>query len=418
MIVIRGKLMPDEPANSKKQANIHHANEPANDPALLVDAEPSTMPTQPKASPSSRVSSTGLSTTPQKSKKKWIIGGSVAAVLALLLGVGVFAYSSYQNPDRVLNDALTNILAAKTRPTTAKGTAEYTSEKTTVSVQFNGKEAPDGKTQASADVTIKMEGAGPQTIKLSADIAADQKDKIVYFKIKGVQQAIDASVDLMVDQTAGSSMTATQKQEMAASYKKQLGQIAQKFDNQWIKADTSKQASSDGQATTCQQEALDKLSNDKATQSEIAQVYAKNRFLSIKKQLGSKNGSFGYELGVDKTKAKAFDGALKDTAFGKKAASCGSSTGFSTDTSSDSKATTTLNVWIDQWTHKFTAMDVTANMNDDSHGVLKLNSTFGYNSVGQITMPSGAKDINQVTSEIQGSFGADSTSSSTSYNSI
>lgn len=147
-------------------------------------------------------------------------------------------------------------------------------------------------------------------------------------------------------------------------------------------------------------------------------MYAKNRFLSIKKQLGSKNGSFGYELGVDKTKAKAFDGALKDTAFGKKAASCGSSTGFSTDTSSDSKATTTLNVWIDQWTHKFTAMDVTANMNDDSHGVLKLNSTFGYNSVGQITMPSGAKDINQVTSEIQGSFGADSTSSSTSYNSI
>lgn len=47
------------------------------------------------------------------SKKKWILGGVIAGLIVVLGGAGAWAYTAYQDPNKVIVDSVVNLLTDK-----------------------------------------------------------------------------------------------------------------------------------------------------------------------------------------------------------------------------------------------------------------------------------------------------------------
>lgn len=413
--------MPEEPQHKNDTEPLSGSSQPPEEPKPemmpAVESEPTTHDTMPAGVPSVQQANT-YSTTP-KSKKKWIIAGVAAGLLTLLVGVSVFAYTMFQNPDRVLDDALLNLISRQTQPTIAKANAHYTSKEGTVTITMDSKQASDQKGQGTASITIesKDKKVSPQPINISAEFVSDGKN-IVYIKLKNVKHAVDAYIESLFNGETLASLSPAEKQQMKAAYKQQYEAIAAKIDDQWIKIDIDQNDASNATGK-CYNSVMTSLAEDRTVQSEVMKVYGKNRFVTIKKQLGNKDGNIGFELDIDRTKAKDFGKAIKETEFGKKLLSCNKEAlqDNSTTSSTTDKATTTVSVWIDQWSHKFKAVDVDGKMNDDAKGAVKMHVDLGYDKVGSVSIPSNAKDIKQVGQEIQ-ELMSGSNSASGTYNSI
>lgn len=279
--------------------------------------------------------------TPNK-KKKLIIGGIIAGAVLLLGGGTYTAYALwYQNPEKVLTDAVTNAIKAKTA--TYQGAIIADSSDVKIKVELDGVEAGLSSRETNAKITITAQG---KDFKLNGSGLAD-KDGNVFFKVSNLKAVID--------QTLGATgMTSA------------FDGLIEKIDNKWIRisaddlAEFSKEASD---TKKCASDVLKKLDTDKPTRDEFASIYGKNKFIVVDSDLPARTiagvDSMGYKLSIDRAVAKSFVEAINKTQLVKDLQKCDDS--FKLDAESiteepDNGVTTTVEVSVSRWSHEFTQL--------------------------------------------------------------
>lgn len=444
---------------------------PADEAVASVEVEPTTAPVQPQPSqampraaeetaapapgtpvqpvaPSSSLDNTPASTTPtpvvapmpspmppppagiapKKGKKKFVIAGVVAGIIALIGGGGAYAYFGwYQNPDKVILDSLMNI--GKTKQAGVIGSVAITNEAVNISVDLSTK-GNEEISSLKADVKIKGGSTGilaGQELTVTTD-AVTVKEGDIYFRVSKLQKAIDSFVDSYVDSYAdqyssfGYAPTEAEKAQMRNQAKSQFSGVVSKIDDQWIKVSADDLKKDQDSESTCTTNLLEKVSKDRKLASEVLDVYRQHRFLTVKEKLASQDGSFGYLLDLDKAAAKEFVKGVEGTEFGKELIKCNSDAfKDSSDTMFDDSGEGVKNgrfeLWVDQWSHRITRVVASGESPDSVTSEVKLSADFKFDykvTVDDVKVPDGAKSIKEIQDDIQAAIGSTGVFSSTS----
>lgn len=389
---------------------------PTMEPIPSVEQEPQTIASAPVApvatgerpAAGAFASPQPMTGSPNGKKKKWIIGGVVAGVLALLLGGGAFAYFAYQNPDKVIADGFVNLFHSQ--PRSMKGTISVENNeatvKATVDVKSNDKVANGTLTAA---VTMKSLN---QTFNGAIDFAATV-DGDGYIKANGLDELADQYADTVIKaqeqqyKAYGMTITESQKKEFREQLLLQVEPVIKKINNRWIKFDT-KANDDTSEQQKCVTDAFKKLQSDRALRDELAKAYGDNKFINVKEQLGVKDGSYGYVLDFDSTKAKSFGDAAEKTAFFKELQKCD---GFSSSSNSSSTNTikngnddkVRIELWVSQWSHQITALNIEGTDTSSPMNETKLSFKFdiGYTNDDSVAVPKDAVDFNDLQKELE-----------------
>lgn len=343
-------------------------------------------------------------------KKKNIALFSILGVLALLLILGLVLYFVwYQNPRKVVGDMVSNTLWSKT-PSKYDMTSTVTSKDVDIKLTGNGAGTILNGSQATikADISIKMNNQ-PITTTLNVDTVVD-KDFNMYMKLKDAKKTAAQLEDAFFSASPDAkSLNAEQKAEAKKMIAGYVDPVVSKLDNQWVKVtkDDLKQIDPKlEKLQPCIAETATMFVNDREVKNQLTDAYMKNEFLKVEKELGNKNGSIGYTLGIDKEKANKFGEATKDSKIAKKVKDCAEQVGSSTDRASKNvneqtaDATNEINVWIDQWSHKLTRVEMTTKSKDGST-TAKTEQNISYSGVPAVTVPSDARSASEVAKEIQ-----------------
>lgn len=324
--------------------------------------------------------------TPQKGKKG-LIAIIIAAALVVLGGGGALAYNLwYQNPDKVVSDSLMNALQAKSL--TYKATVNYDSKDTPGSMTINGT-YKTGTGSVDADMTVTSQG---DEYKISGSGLFDDKGDL-YLKVK--------NLDTIIDQLAGS-------QKSDATIKKIFDEFTDKINDKWIKI------SSDGlkdfsdslaKQQKCVQDTFKKIQEDQNLSSELTDLYKQHKFLVVKDELGSKDGSLGYVIESDDKAATEFAKGLKETQAYKSLHDCDDNfTINEEDLKPEEKDSDTENtrveLWVSRWNHEITKLNITG---EDSKDSSKTSIVFEpkFNQPVNVTAPKDSISTEEVSEAFQ-----------------
>jgi hypothetical protein len=305
-------------------------------------------------------------------KKKIILGSILGAAFVLLLGGGVAAYNLwYQNPDKVLGDALVNMIRAKSVIYT--GSVDITNKATgnALSPAAEGmKLTVDGKSatntgELNAKLSMKYDG---KSYEISGSGLMD-KDANLFIKINDVKKLITK----YAEENGG-------KYSDLPSY---MTAIVDKIDSKWIRiaaADIDEFSEGYSKKQKCVSDAMKKLETDKAATDEVIEIYKNNKFVVVKNKLPSENNSLGYSIDFDEAKSKSFMKGLNDSKIAKELQKCDEDFKYEEKTSSrssdsDDKTTVTTHVWVGRWNHQLTKLHVTTD-SEDSKGTIVFEPVF------------------------------------------
>lgn len=340
-------------------------------------------------------------------KKAGLIAGIVIAVIALTGSAAAYQFW-YQNPDKVMADALSHLVASKQGQITGDIVVDSEEVRVNVALKVNGNEQ-DSSMSADVVITPKTEETKfLGDIKLGADaIVASNGD--FYFKIKDlkpvVDDIIDAAIDMQVDaqEEQGYEIDQDELSRQRIEISKSVDPIMAKIDNKWIKvtADDLEQEGDDEQA--CILDAAEKVNDDDAMRKELIDTYKEHKFVLVDKELGIKNDAIGYQLAIDEAAAKAFGEAIEDTSFGKELKKCDQN--IFEDTSdtvapvTDDTTEVKTEVWITRWSHQLKSLKMTVNDSDDkTTGEIDLDFVVGTSD--EVALPSDATSITELQAEI------------------
>lgn len=321
---------------------------------------------------------------PQKKSKKGLIIGIVIASVLVLLGAGsVAAYNLYyQNPQKVITDAIINAVTATS--SVYSGTVAIGSDGYTLAVDLSTKQST---TAGAMDAKMTLTADGKVYVVNTAAVVAESGD--VYVKADKVKELVaDYSAALaLLNPTTGQD----------------LDRLVAKVDGSWIKISSDDLKSYDSglaKAQVCINDTVKKFKNDKAATDQISQLYIKNQFITVIEKLGTKDSSLGYKLKSDSVKAKAFAAGLADTTIYKSLHDCDSTftiTPSDVDGSESSGKDAIVEVWISRWSHQLTSVSI-KDESDGSTFDMTLKPT--YNGDVTIATPESSITLTQLQSDI------------------
>ena len=349
--------------------------------APITDPSAPDAPVYPFAAPPLSTNySTDVPEAPKPKKKGLLIGGIITAALLILFGGGsALAYNVwYQNPDKVVADALVGAMTASTIAATAN--IDMKTDDYTLKVQLNGRTTTEATGYLGVKLDYKTEGAefnvdGEGIFGTGGDL---------YVKVNDLKELVDK----FAEQSGGADFTAFEE-------------IITKIDGNWIKIskeDLGEYSTDYEETQKCVTDYTTSLKNDKAQQKavtdEIITLYKASQFIVVGDSLGSKSvdgvGSLGYTLDFDYAKTKSFIGGLADTAFGKKLKECDESLdfekladGMSSETDDTEKSTSTNELWISRFGHEVTEFNVTGK-DDDVEATFNFKPVFNKNEAIEI----------------------------------
>jgi hypothetical protein len=336
----------------------------------------------------------GPASTPPKKKKGLIIGIVVAGALALLGGGGALAYNVwYQNPDKVIGDALVNTLTAKSL--SATGSLDLKTDDSTITIKVDAK-GKENTAEVAVDFNVKS--STTEFAVKGAGILSPEGD--LYVKVENAQELIDSYLSAFMGASADTSA---------------FDGLIQKVNNNWVKIskDDLGTVSEEVEKTqACYQDLAKQLSENKAWSDQLSSLYKSNIFIVVKEKLGAKSvngtGSLGYLLDFDKAKAASFATGLADTDFGKGIKECDDSIDFaevakSLTEAEEDTSTARIEAWVSRFGHEFTELRYSDN-NDSGDGVMVLNPTF--NKEVTITTPSESVSFQELQTELEAAMTA------------
>lgn len=290
--------------------------------------------------------------TPKPKKKGLILGIIIAAALVILGGGAALAYNFwYQNPEKVLTDAVGNALRAKSVAYAGTLTATNSKDKSTITVEISSASDNTGKGTADATVTLKVDDKS-YTFKGAA--LTDSKGDL-FVQAKDIRPLYDSYVE-----------------ELGVALPASLDTFVDKINNKWIRISSSDLKelgyTTNDDVSKCLSDVSKKLMGDEPTAKELKDLYQKNKFVVVDKKLGSRGDSLGYTLKGDEAAAKSFVKGLKDTAIYKEFQKCDDSFEINEDDlfqeADDTDTTATFEVWVSRWGHEFTEFKVDGKSQD------------------------------------------------------
>lgn len=364
-------------------------NEPTTNQTPDLTPEETTTPVPP-APPQAQ---TEFSTPPApKRSKKPLIAGILAALVVVVGAGSVLGYTMwYQNPDKVVHDAVLNMIKAKTAVST--GSIKYENDSMTMDIALNGKaNETSGELTIDAKIAVDEDGTA---IEIEAEGVARYIDDALYIKVGGITELAND----VVAQTGG---------ELPPSFQP----IFDKIENRWISIkpsdyedfneDISKQQA-------CISDLMKKIQKEDSMMDEVVNLYKKNQIIQIEDELGTKdvNGtsSLGYKINIDKDKTASFAEGLGETEFGKAFADCDDTVDFKkfsediTKNTADDKNAPTMELWVSKFGHTITQVSIYGD--DGNGGDLNITLQPTFNDDVTVEAPKDATSLTTVLEEIQ-----------------
>lgn len=328
-------------------------------------------------------------TTKKKNNVGLIVGLVAALLLVFMSGATALAYNLwYQNEDKVISDAIVNMMKSKTTSyegevnlnSVSYSTGRFSkSSKSKINIKISG-ENGNSSSQTKIDVSFKDENT---SFKLGGEgIFAENGD--LYVKINGLKDAF--------------------KKAKIYDDMKDYHDIIKRVDANWIKIsknDLSEFGDRYSEAQACTNKIYKLISEDKKIKQELADVYKNNRFIAVDKQLGSRDGNLGYRIKIDKRELKNAVKDLKYTQLYEEIQKCDEDFDldeFDIDMDEDSDAEIVTEVWISRFGHEF------VNLNGEFKGE---SSTFDYsispkfNGKVNIETPKNVISLSELSDEIK-----------------
>ena len=391
-----GLTLSDAPAEATSQPAVEQpdvepvetpsAIEPVSEPVVTpgeaapTPAQETTVPTGVIGSGPTPTEPMVVSTLPPKKKlsKGALVGIIFAGALVLLGGGTALAYNFwYQNPDKVVSDAIVNAVTAKT--VSATGTAEIKAKDYTLKIDVSGRNSLEANSTFAAKVSVKGDGFD-YTIDAEALYGAEGD---IYLKLndaeklaKSFEEQSDGQVSFDVFES-----------------------VIKKIDSKWVKisADDIGDFSDDlKEAQQCSADISKKLDSDtafrKQVMDETQDLYKEHPFIVVGDKLGSRTingqGSLGYTLTGDSKEADAFFTGFGDTVLGKDFKKCNEDVKFEDIISDDfdkenSSTKTEAQIWVSRFGHSITEFNMTAE-DDDASGSFVINPVFNKNEAVEV----------------------------------
>ena len=339
-------------------------------------------------------------------KKVGLIVGIISGVLILILAIAaaLLYFLWWQNPQKIVTDAVVNTMTTKKALVNGKMTVIANNDS---KIELNIKSAADSpktKTDVEAKITLKNVS---KTVNLKAAVVTDQ-DGAIYIKLNGVRDLVKSVVSLAIDANIPSSTyeaSPSLKQQVEAVKKQIISQLEEKMskiDGKWLKT-TAEDIANSNTDIKCSAEIVKKLQNDSKARKEIADIYRQNSFLIIKDtKLDDRNGGRGFEIDLNSdeaaAKAKDFSKALENTSIGKDIKNCTKDVRRNNGSANKTgKSNGTLKIWADVNSHALKAVEIKGNSSDSS---ANLSLDIDTSKTESIDIPSNAASLKSVVEEL------------------
>lgn len=332
-----------------------------------------------------------------KKKKVGLIIGIISGVLALILIiVAVLLYFLWwQNPQKMVTDAVMNSITSKKAVTSGKATINM-GEAGKVELAITGA-SNDSKSKTDIDITFSTKQIS-SSMKIKGNVVVDDKGTL-YIKASGLTKAAEVFIDNYVkaqmssvgEYGSSSAQVKAQIQAMKDEFMKQVRGTLLKVEDKWMKVSAEEYGEG---AAQCGAEMIKKLSQDD-TRKEIASAYEKNAFLNVKTNtVEDRNGARGFEIELDKDKAKDFVSSLRDTSFGKEFSNC-SNYSYVNSGNTAADVNGSVKLWVDG-SHKLKAVGF--NLSSNKRSEYKIEGVFDIDSDKSetINVPSDTTDLKDV----------------------
>ena len=334
---------------------------------------------------------------PKKKLSKGLLAGIIVAGALVLFGGGsVLAYNLwYQNPEKVVSDAIVNAITAKTLSATGK--AEIKSDDYTMNIELSGRNSLEAHSALTAKVTIKTDDIS-YTIDGEALYSAEGD---IYVKLNDAEK-------------------------LAKSFEAQSnGQISfeafegviKKLDSRWIKisAEDLGDFSEDFKETQqCAADISKKLDKDTAFRTQVINetkdLYKAHPFIVVGDKIGARTingqGSLGYILTGDQKVADAFFTSFGESQLGKEFSKCYEDLKIEDIVSDDfdkenSDTKTEAQIWVSRFGHTITEFNLNVK-DDEASGTFVLQPVFNKNEV--IEVPSQTIPLSELKSDIEKAY--------------
>lgn len=321
-----------------------------------------------------------------KKKKTGLIIGIVLGVIALIAVISaVLVYFLWwQNPEKMVTDAVSNAIMAKKMTADGKVVIDMRDQG---KIELNVKTATDsGKSKANIDAKLNIKGV-EKNIPLKGDAVLDS-DGTIYVKINNFKDLYGTLLEIVMESSSGGNLSRSQVE----TYRDQtLGKMSSEIDKM---SDTWMKISPDeiGSEYKCGINALKKIQSDESARKELAQIYQKNSFFTIKdSKISDRNGGRGFELQGDNSKLSKFNDEFKKSSAGKALSKCGKSNGYKSSESS-SIDESSLKVWVDRSSHELKALELKG---DSKKASVEISFDINMNKSEEIKAPSDAESLKE-----------------------
>lgn len=311
----------------------------------------------------------------KKGKKLLVIGGIVAVVLAVLVGGGALAYNFwYQNPNKVVSDAIVHALTAKTY--SATGTFNLETDEYKMKLEMSGRTTQEANSTSAVKLTYETDGS--QFTVDGEGVFSGEGD--MYIKLNNARDLVKTIEDQsngMMDFSIFDDVIELIDGNWVKIGKEDLGDLSEDLEkSQKCFADISKQLEQDTDFR-------------KTVEKETKDLYAEHTFIIVGDKLGSRTingqGSLGYTLTGNASKANQFFRNFGDTQLGKKLKECNKDINFEdivieSEDADESEATedTVVELWVSRFGHTITEVSIKGET-DEGKGSLVVNPTFNEN---------------------------------------
>lgn len=301
-----------------------------------------------------------LAKKPRKPLTKKMIGIIVAIVAVILIGGGVSAYQFwYQNPDKVLNDALAGALLAD---------GMSISDNTTLNITNKGAGSIMGVTPTKISFNTTADSTPAQVIDMSMTLEYDDEEYVIsgkgmYDASGNIYYQISGVLDI-IKQIVGNQFIEKETENKISS-----------LEGKWVKysIDDMKKDNADlAKTLTCAIEVSLEQNKNHAYANEVISLYQKTPFFEIDKDnIQTKDGQYVFDVRVDQDQMIEFMKNTEDSEILNKSNECAKQLAESADVEQaeefdeaeakdalEELDALTMTVSVDQMTHALRKVEI------------------------------------------------------------
>ena len=322
---------------------------------------------------------------PKKKKTGLIIGVVLGAVVLIsIVSAALVYFLWWQNPEKMVTDAISSAIMSKKMTADGKVVVDIRDQG---KIELNVKTATDsGKSKANIDAKLNIKGV-EKSIPLDGDMVLGD-DGTIYVKINNFKDLYSSLLEVVMESSSGGKMSRAQIEAYRDQTLKKLNSEINKMNGTWMKVSPDEI----GDEYKCGIDALKKFQNDESARKELAQLYQKNSFFTIKdSKISDRNGGRGFELQGDNSKLSKFSDELKNSSAGKALGKCGKSNSYKSSESS-SIDTASLKVWVDRSSHELKALELKG---DSKKVSVEISFDIDVNKSEEIKIPSSAESLKE-----------------------